>query len=73
VVQATGGMCDDELAKHFGPTNNTLDIAKFVQDVLATPNLETPLEAEIAFEMRDAIEKYEGKARAAAATAPKVA
>jgi ubiquitin-protein ligase len=73
VSKDSGELCGDRIAEAFGPTKNSSDLAKLVVQFMETPNLESPLEADIAKEMRESIDKYEAAARKAAAAAPKKA
>ena len=71
VAKESGDLCGDNIAAVFGPTKNSTDLARLVLTFMATPNLESPLDADIAKEMRDSLDKYEATARKHAEAAPK--
>ena len=71
VARDSGDLCGDNIAAVFGPTKNSTDLARLVLSFMATPNLESPLDADVANEMRVSIDKYEATARKLAESAPK--
>jgi len=62
----TGEVCGDLIAKSFGATKNTMDLAKLIIAFMESPNLELFVDADAAHEITTAIAEYERKAAKAA-------
>jgi ubiquitin-protein ligase len=73
VNQTTGEICAGTIEKHFSPTKNVTDLGKMVLEFLSIPNLESPLDVDIASEMTtpEKLVEYEAKAHRAAERVPR--